>query len=228
MMKRIIVSLLFFFTFAYAGYDVSPTRIYLTKANPVATLTVSNHDQEDVSFQLETMRWRQDANGTDEYAESDDLLVVPPLFTLSGDSSQVVRIMATKKPQNAEGSYRLFVNEIPKRSSRDGAHINMVFRISLPVFVSDGSAETSELNITDVERHADALTFTLENRSAHFVRVSVVSARSAEGKKSAQIEPVKYILSGSKARFTLPLETDFVPRHLNIQLDNGQSVEMDI
>jgi len=88
---------------------------------------------------VEAFAW-EDAVEVEGLAPTRDLLVVPPIFEVAAQSSQIIRL-AMRKPleQNREASYRLVITEVPREVGGDEG-ISFVVRLNLPVFVTPKGA----------------------------------------------------------------------------------------
>jgi fimbrial chaperone protein len=89
------------------GLEVTPTNVLLAPGQTAAALTVANHADRKVSFQIRGFAWRQDGQGNDVLDPSDALLASPPIATIEPGTSQVVRLILRQPPQGQEATYRI-------------------------------------------------------------------------------------------------------------------------
>src|SRR6185436_18971792 len=75
------------------GFAVVPLRAELGK-NRSSSLTVTN-TEEAKTFEVRAVSWKQQ-NRTDNYEQSDHLLLAPATFRLEKGASQVVRIQLNR------------------------------------------------------------------------------------------------------------------------------------
>src|SRR5512140_3419810 len=95
---------------ARAGsFGVSPTRVDLDRGAKSAIIEVTNDDEAKLSFQAKLFEWRQGADGKDEYAESQDLIYFPQIFTIAPKAKRIIRVGIKGPPGDVEKAYRLFV-----------------------------------------------------------------------------------------------------------------------
>src|SRR3954452_7662235 len=100
---------------SWAVFTFSPVKLNLKPGKSAVTLTVSNPGEKAVLMQLETVRWNQ-KGGVDVLEATDDLLAVPPVFSIPPHKNQIVRIaLPNSKPGEKETAYRVFVTEIPEK-----------------------------------------------------------------------------------------------------------------
>lgn len=226
---RILFLLFAFVICSNAAFQVTPIRLNLSVHSPVGVIEIKNDENRSRSFQLEPVDWSQDSNGTDRYLSSKTLLAVPPLFTLGANETQTIRVMRVGgNGSKIEPAYRLFINEIPSTARKKGISLNMVFRISIPVFYTSQMPGDLKLSLAGMKRDAVSLMFWIHNDSFRFVRITGLYLSDKDGGRSQAISPLKYILSGNRALFHLDFDRGFVPAVLHILLENGQHVEMDL
>jgi len=117
-------------------FSVSPVRVTLSAKQKVSSLTIVNQGAETTTVQLELLEWSQDAEGKDVFSPTKDILANPPVLTLAPNAKQVIRLGLRKPPSGSqEGSYRLFLQEVPPPPKEGFMGLNVALRMSLPVFV---------------------------------------------------------------------------------------------
>ena len=117
---------------------ISPILVELSPKYRVASVTLTNPSAQAKTFQAQTLSWRQ-LEAADQYAESGDLLVSPPIAQIGAGQAQVFRVVLRGAPPvQAENAYRLILEDITDESERrkDEAVVHMVLRFSLPVFAA--------------------------------------------------------------------------------------------
>lgn len=118
------------------GIQITPTRVDLDGERRVVALTLENATDRNISFQTELFEWTQTNDG-DHYEPTSDLLVTPPIFTVPAGEQQLLRIGLRRPPdRERELSYRLFIQELPESTPEEFTGLQMVLRMSLPVFVA--------------------------------------------------------------------------------------------
>ncbi len=111
--------------------------VELSPGRRIVSITLANPGDRAVTFQTQTLAWDQ-PNGVDRYAETDDLIVVPPIATINAGGTQILRVTLRGAARAQEQAYRLIledVTELTAPSSSDGA-INIHVNHELPVFVA--------------------------------------------------------------------------------------------
>lgn len=126
-----------------AGFQVLPTRAQLDAEQRVFALTLSNSSNRDASIQLELMEWSQ-PDGQDQYEPTSELLATPPIFTVPAGERQIIRIGLRRPPERSkELSYRLFLQELPPPTPEGFHGLQVVLRMSIPVFVAPAAGAAS-------------------------------------------------------------------------------------
>ena len=192
---------------ALAGsFGVSPIRVDLDRAARSAVVEVSNDDQRKMSFQAKLMEWTQDAEGKDVYADSNDLVFFPPLFTVNPGEKRIMRV-GTKTgaaPGAVEKTYRLYIEELPPPAEASaGAQLRIALRFALPIFVAP-AAPGKKLAVDGVRAQPGSLTLRLRNDGNQSSKLESVRVRSgAEAVGEAQ---GWYVLAGKARDFEVKVD----------------------
>lgn len=126
-----------------SSLQVSPTRVEINGEQRIVALNIRNGGGEMASVQLELMAWSQ-KDGEDHYEPSSELLATPPIFNVPAGSQQIVRVGLRRPPDaQSELAYRLFVQELPPPLKEGFQGLQMVVRLSLPVFVAPAATPAS-------------------------------------------------------------------------------------
>ncbi len=135
-----------------------------------AAIWLENNGQSASRIQIRALRWSQ-ANGTDELAPQDQIVVSPPAAEIKPGQRQLLRLIRTVVVQaGKEDAYRILIDEIPsdgvartvgegqdgaaasQPANQGGAGLAFQLRYSVPLFVSGQGAWTRE----DARKHPDA------------------------------------------------------------------------
>ena len=185
---------------AAGSFSISPLRADLTAQVKTAALKVRNEDAVVVVVQAETMAWSQ-ADGQEVLEPTGDLLVSPPLFTLQPGAEQVVRVALRRGPDaERELSYRLVLQEVPQKASPGFTGLNMVLRLSLPVFVASAVPATPDLTWS-AHRIDGKLLVRAENAGKLHARVLNFTLASAGDAFEQSV--VAYVLPGQFREWAL-------------------------
>lgn len=178
---------------------ISPVQVDLTRQKPVMSITVNNPSSESITFQSRLRSWRQ-VNGQDEYDETNDLVVVPPMAILPAGRSQIFRV-AMRRPQapSVEQAYRLILENIPDESAEAVAKRagTIVVHIShdLPVLVAPAVKVGVVPRLSTCSAPAGKICVRLENAGNVSVRMRALSIGT--GDASVSIKVFGAILAGA-------------------------------
>jgi fimbrial chaperone protein len=129
-------SVLFLIPFAFAGqFSVSPIRLDFDRHIKSGSITVLNQGTEPLDLQMRAMEWTQDAEGKDQYAETNDIIFFPRIMTLQGGESRILRMGIRLPATLKEKTYRLFLEEIPNLKKTEGTQVAIAVRFGVPIFV---------------------------------------------------------------------------------------------
>ena len=120
-----------------SSFNVSPIYVYFNKEQKIVTLTITNQALVPLTEHLKAKKWQQ-RNGQDVYSDTPDLIMAPPIVTIEGNSSQVIRLaLRGTRHNHDETAYRLYISEIPTLETATSVKFGaqMTLNMSLPVFV---------------------------------------------------------------------------------------------
>ena len=124
-----------------ASLRVNPVRVVLSGAHPIAAITVTNTGDALVWLQMRLVAWSQ-SDGEDQFAPTRDILANPSIFKIAPGAEQIIRLGLQSAAVGREGSYRVFLEELPQSAPEHPNEVRTLLRISIPVFTpaKDGSA----------------------------------------------------------------------------------------
>ncbi len=190
---------------AHAGsFHVSPIRVELSAAQPVAIINVTNNDDRSTRIQLQLVSWSQQDN-RDVYVETGALIANPPIFTLPPKGRQIVRVGLSKPEKNQrEQSYRIFLEELADSATTDkSTGLKIQLRIGLPVFVVPQQPVKPRLQW--IARPAgDAIQIEAKNDGDAHVQIREIKLLARNGEKTlATTTMADYVLPGSSRRWLI-------------------------
>lgn len=183
------------------AFQVRPVRIDLDARQAAAQLVVSNPTDRPLLIQAKVWSWSQEQS-QDRLGEATDLIVNPPIFELAPGAQQVVRVgLRQGLRQGQEQSWRLWLSQVPVSGAAEERGVQMLLRVSLPVF---GSGDGLGGPAPRWQRRDAGATLLLDNEGARHVHVREVRLQ-ADGMPAHVLGPC-YALSGGSCRWTLPRE----------------------
>lgn len=191
--------------------QVSPTRLNLTPEEARGTLTISNLGEGDMTAQVRGYLWSQTADGQEVLTPAENLIVVPPIFTLEGGAEQVIRIGLRRPPQtSAEMTFRVVVTQLPSGPLEPGV-LTSLLSFSMPIFITPEGAAANPEWTAEVLGPREVQIQLTNTGSAHIQMTgfTLVSAADPEVLLSApDFSALVYVLPGSTVQFTVPLAQD--------------------
>lgn len=199
---------------APTSVDINPVRIDLTGPGRPAELRLTNTGDSELAVQVDSFRWRQDIDGGDELSETDELLAVPPIFTIPPGGKQIVRIAFLGHADPAsEGSYRLLVTELAPAGDQPagGSALAMRMRFSIPAFIAPASAPArAEVVLHEVIASEAGTELVLRNAGNAHARLAQLELRGQSGWETLPTaSTIRYLLPGVLA--TIPVPANFGP-----------------
>jgi fimbrial chaperone protein len=197
---------------ALAGsFQINPIRVDLGATAASQVLTVRN----------------------DVYRPTQDVLVTPPIARIAPGAEQVIRVGLRRPTDPArQGTFRLFVNEVPGAPASGFTGLQVALRVSLPVFVAASGPARRDVAWT-LSRDTDGgLSLTLENRgNVHVQVLDLTLSAPGPGQPIARQSQVTYVLAGQRRTFAFPLEVPLPADASSLRLSaltDGGSVDAEL
>ena len=216
---------------ALAGsFSVSPVRLTLTAAEPIAALTVRNSGGEPAVIQLEVASWIQE-EGSDRYQPSRDLIASPPIFTVPPGGSQIVRLALRRAPEaRQELTYRVYLAEVPSAPSPGFTGTRVALELGVPVFVSPIAGGVPSLHWQLARRPDGKVSILARNSGALSARITSISLSSAAGANTSRQTIATDVHAGQQREWPLndkQLSAAGTSLRLNARTERGD-VEADV
>ncbi|HYG30179.1 MAG TPA: fimbria/pilus periplasmic chaperone [Allosphingosinicella sp.] len=188
--------------------QVDPIRLEINTGRRTATLRVRNQEQSPVTIRAYALDWSQ-PNGEDRYEETSAVISSPPIFTIPGGGTQLIRI-GLRNPAGGPRAYRLMVEEVPQASP--GGGVQVALRLNLPLFVSMQPGTAAELAWSAARGSDGRWTVEAVNAGRNYVRVEPAAAEAATGIDFADGTNLGVVLPGSSRRWVVGNEPAIVDR----------------
>lgn len=190
---------------ALAGsFSVSPVRAQLSAEAPIASLTVRNQGESEVSIQVQTFEWTQQ-DGADSQLPTDALIASPAIFTIPAAGTQTLRLGLRQFSSGAvERSYRLLLRELPAPVDDSFQGLKVALALSVPVFVAPDSEPQERLE-WQLQRAAEQLQLTVRNTGNVHVQIAEMHLQLGEQAKIGMNQAV-YILPAQQRSWSFAAE----------------------
>lgn len=191
---------------AEAGVAVAPVQLFVQASNPIAVLTLRNSDPKPVTFQVQTFRWEQ-LNGKNTLIPVNNLIVSPPIFTVPGDSSQLIRLgFVAIQPNAIQKTYRVLIRQLPGKTEvnkQNKLTVQVLLDLSLPLFVAP-DAPTQQILQTRLFSKAGKTYLQLDNQGNVFLNLLQINVTGKNG-KAITMQPLNmYLLAHTQQTLQLP------------------------
>lgn len=179
--------------------QVNPVLVEITTARRTASVTIRNEEAVPVTIRTYALAWNQ-ANGQDNYEETTDVIVSPPVTTIAPGASQLVRV-GLRAPANGPRAYRLIVEEVPE--ANPGGGIRVALRLNLPFYIQTAAGDVAQLRWS-AQRYPDGgWSFEASNPGVGYARLSPDAARAATGVRFDDSIHFGTVLPGSTRRWRI-------------------------
>jgi fimbrial chaperone protein len=212
LLSIVAVSLVFSACAVQAGeWRVTPIRVNFERGARIGTVNVRNDGDAPMNFQVKAMAWAQDAEGKDQYEETNELIFFPKLLAIPPHEERVIRIGLRGPGGGAkEKTYRLYVEEVspPRKDPNEGgATVAVTVRFAVPLFVFPTKEEPGgQLVKTELDK-GTINAFVLNSGNTHF-RVTTLQfkGKTAKGEETfSQSLNGWYVLHGITRTFSIPV-----------------------
>jgi len=214
-----------------AAIDVNPVRLDLAGAGESRELRIRNEDLKPVSVEVTAWAWSQDSEGGDRLDQTEDILAVPPIFTIEPGAQQIVRVafLGDITP-GKEMSYRLLATELAPPAGPQGPAVSMRLQISLPVFVTaPGDSPRADISLLSTRQTPLGTEVILSNTGTAHTKLRSVQVTGSDGGTmpgpgQPRVGQARYLLPGSTGRFVIPGNPG-TPLRVRISPESGEGWE---
>lgn len=177
---------------------VTPVTIDVVAPAGAGLLKLRNEGSSPVDVQLRVFKWTQQ-DGKNTFAPTSDVVASPPMTHLEPGQRQTVRVVLVTKLPSGQGSYRLFIDEIPKVVRRKQNGVRFLVRQSVPVFFSTPTVTRSRVSWT-VSRQRQHLVLVARNDGQDRLKVSSLVLKDRGGKVIAYVPGLAGYVLGESTR----------------------------
>jgi fimbrial chaperone protein len=211
---------------AASGFGVSPLRLELSAAKPMASFTLTNSGDTPVVIQAQPRQWRQ-VDGQDVHEATRALLVNPAIVSLKPGESQVVRVaLRGAADAERETGFRMFFTEVPQAAPTDaapagGMNIRIVKRMDVPVFVAPVAGQAKPAGELRASAAGASLRLDFGNSGTAHWRLGELEVLDARTGEPFGNPTVVSVLPGGMRRIVLPMRGRAVPASIAVKADAG-------
>ena len=212
-----------------ASFKVAPVRVTMEVQQRSDVVTLTNSGSEDVSVQADPFLWTQDESGADVYDDTDELLIVPRIFSIPPGAAQVIRIGRMKPADpSRQRAYRVFFTELaPPAEPGESPGLRFRLRLGIPVFMNPETPAEPALELIRSGHVADGFEVVLKNTGLTHVQLLSFNSARIVGKGAHDItHPVGiYLLPNVTQRFVVPIPSDIRVATFTVETDVAVTLE---
>lgn len=162
--------------------SISPILVELTPARRVASVSMTNPGDQPKTFQAQLLAWSQ-RDGTDQYAETDDLIITPVIALIAPGSTQIFRVaVRSKSAATVEQAYRLILEDVTEESRpQTSVGVSLRYRFSLPVMSAPTTPVRASPRWSLCSAPAGKVCVRLDNDGNRRLRLSTVTLEGQDG-----------------------------------------------
>jgi len=193
-----------------ASMNVNPVRLTLQKPGQSTELRIRNDGLEPISVEVTSWAWSQSEAGEDRLEPTDQILAVPPIFTLQAGKQQIVRVAFLGNAHSeSERTFRLLATELAPPSGPQGSAVSMRVQLSLPIFVTaPGTSPKPEIQLVSTSTTREGTVVTLRNSGNAHVKLRTLEVIGSQGTLPARgdrpVGQARYLLPGTTMEFLIP------------------------
>jgi fimbrial chaperone protein len=202
---------------------ISPVLVELSPDRRITSITISNTTDHPMSFQTQTLAWTQ-PDGTDAYADSEELIVVPPIAKIAAGGSQIFRVTMHTASTPQERAFRLVFEDVTEivaavHASGETA-VDVRINHSLPVFIAASGKTSAQPQLGACASRADATVTAattkatkttpaptgcvrLDNIGSHYLQIKSLTVTAADWHKD--LNSGARVLAGAWHQWTFEL-----------------------
>lgn len=207
--NQAVTGLVLFFTLGLpnawgASFSVDPVIAHITGQQRITSFNVKNRSSVPTAIELQIFRWEQ-VNGEEKLTPAPEMLVTPTIFKVPGDASQIIRVGKRQAVLNEkEQAYRLILKEIPAPPKPGFQGLNVLLKISLPIFASKTIVSPALQWRAKVSDHGK---LQLDIHNTGLGHTKILQVHLENGNQTPQtIKRQAYLLAGDQQQWSTELD----------------------
>jgi fimbrial chaperone protein len=189
-------------TAAASTFNIAPIRLEMDRSHQTGVLTLHNDGETPLTIQVQSVAWSQ-AEGSDRYDRTAELIVTPPVFVVRAHADQIVRVARRGGSDGErERTYRLFFEEVPEAAAPGFSGLKVALRIGIPVFFAAPLAKP-ELAFSASWKADGTLDFAAQNRGLAHFQITDFELATPDATVVARVGGSRYVLGGSETHWSL-------------------------
>jgi len=202
-------------------FRVTPIRLDFERGTKSGVVTIVNEGGDKLSAQMKAFEWSQNADGKDQYTETNDIIFFPRIMSLEKNEEKILRAGIKIPATTREKTYRLFIEEIPGPQKAEGVNVAIAIRFGVPIFVKPLKEEVNG-EIEKMELSKGIFNAFVRNKgNTHFIINSInIKGKNAKGEETFSKELSGwYLLSGVSRLYTTSIPQEACKELLKLDIE---------
>ena len=190
-----------------ASFSVDPVIAHITEQQRITSFNIKNQSSTPTTIELQLFRWEQ-INGEEQLTPAPEMLVTPTIFKVSGNASQILRVgMRHPVLNEKEQAYRLILTEVPTPPKPGFQGLNVLLKISLPIFTSKTMVSPILRWRAKVGKNGK-LQLNINNTGLGHTKILQVNLQEVSQKSSISLKRQTYLLAGDHQQWSTEFDVE--------------------
>jgi P pilus assembly chaperone PapD len=210
------------------AFDIFPVRLYVDAMRNVATLSVSNPTDKEITLQPRVFSWKQESSANtapvDKLTDAAEFTIFPPIVQLKAGAKQTIRIRYNGSyDKNTEKAFRVITEELVIKPIE--GQINYAKAISIPLFIRPVIDNPPQLKWEVKQLENGSLRLEFDNvESERHIQITGISKDTADDTTLPIINQSLFVYILPKSHGSVPLNLKLGVGPHTIKLANDYKV----
>jgi fimbrial chaperone protein len=201
-----------------ATLDVRPTLLQLLPGQKVGVLYLVNQDDAPHTYQIKCFRWLP-AGSEQRQEPTDEVISNPTIIEMAPKQTQIVRFgLRSAAPTTPEVAYRMIIDEVPRDAAAPGSGLNVLLRISLPLFVRNVLQPPAPKLAAAWTESDHMLHVRITNQGPYTTRVVKARIVGEGAPTGLDLSQLHYVLPGGSTDFDFKVAGTWAPGRAQVTL----------
>jgi P pilus assembly chaperone PapD len=206
------------------AFELFPIRLYVDASRNVATLSVTNTTDREITLQPRVFNWKQEnsANSVpvDKLTDATEFTIFPPIVQLKAGAKQTIRIRYNGEfDKNIEKAFRVITEELVIKPIE--GQINYAKAISIALFVRSKVDAAPKLNWEVKKLDNGLMVLNIDNsESDKHIQITGISTGATDEPAHPPVNQSLFVYLLPKSRGSMPLNLKLAAGQHSIKLAN--------
>ncbi len=206
------------------AFELFPVRLYVDAMRNVATLSVTNPTDKDLTLQPRVFNWKQESSANaapvDKLTDATEFTIFPPIVQLKAGAKQTIRIRYNGEfDKNTEKAYRVITEELVIKPIE--GQINYAKAMSIPLFIRPKIDHPPELKWDVKQSDNGSLRLDVDNSEGdRHIQITGISSGTLGDQAHPLVNQSLFVYLLPKSRGSIPLTLKLAAGQHSIKLAN--------